>query len=105
MRQPSAQCPTAVGIGAVVDEALLAEEALAAEGFHIHRNSVTGLYVRDRRADFFHDTDHLMTDRDSFYRPRHAAVLNMQIARTDARKRDLDNRIPLVLYRRLGLLN
>ena len=33
------------------------------------------------------------------------AVLDMQITRTDARKRDLDDGIPLVLYRRLGLLN
>ena len=71
------ESPTAVFVGTVIDEALLAEEALAAEGFHVNRNSVAGLYVRNRRADLFHDADHLVTDRDSFHRPRHAAVLDM----------------------------
>ena len=64
----------------IVDKSLLAEEALTAEGFHVDRNSVTRANVRDRRADFFHDADHLVTDRDSFHRSRHAAVLDVQIA-------------------------
>ncbi len=38
----AAERPTAVLIGAVVDKALLAEEALAAVCFYIDRNSVTG---------------------------------------------------------------
>ena len=85
--------PTAVLVGAVVDEALLAEEALAAKGFHVDRDSVAGPHVRDRRADFFHDADHLMTDRDPLHRSRHAAVLDVQIARADARQCYLNDRI------------
>ena len=72
--------PTAVLVGAVVDESLLAKEALAAKGFHVDRDSVTRANVRDRRADLFNDTDHLVTDRDPLHRSRHAAVLDVQIA-------------------------
>ena len=93
--------PTTVLVGAVVDKSFLAEEALAAEGFHVDSDSVAGLYVRDSRADFFHNANHLVPDRDSFHRSRHAAVLDVEITRTDACKSHLDNRIPLVLYRRL----
>ena len=45
-------------VGAVVDEALLTEEALAAKGLHIDRYSVARFYVRNRRTDLFHDLRH-----------------------------------------------
>ena len=76
----AAKRPTAVLVGAVVDEAFLAEEALAAESFNVDCNSIAGLYVHDCRADLFHDADHLVTDSDSFHRSRHAAVFDMQVA-------------------------
>ena len=43
----AAQGPAPVGVGTVVHPAVLAEETVAAEGLHIHRHPVTGLYGGD----------------------------------------------------------
>jgi len=57
----------------VLTPTLFEEDALIFDG-------ITVLHMRDRRADFFHNADHLVTDRDSLHRSRHAAVLDVQIA-------------------------
>ena len=49
------QRPAAVGVGAVVDEALSAEEALPAEGLHIHRHPVARFdrsYIRTHSLSY-----------------------------------------------------
>ena len=97
----AAQRPAAVLVGAVVHKALFAEEALPAEGLHIHSHPVAGLHIGHCAAHFFHDAHHLMAYRDAGHGPGHAAVLDMQIAGTDAGKCHLYNGIPLVLQHRL----
>jgi hypothetical protein len=99
------QRPTAVFVGAVVDEALFAEEALPTEGLHVHRDSIAGLYVCNRRTHFFHNTHHLVTHRDPLHGSGNAAMLDVQVTGANAGKSHLDDGIPIVLDRGLGLFN
>ncbi len=82
-----------------------AEEALAAEGFHVDRDAVARLDMRDCRADLFHDADHLVTDCDSFDCSRHAAVLDVQVAGADAGEGYFYDGIAVVQKRGLGLFD
>ena len=73
---------------AVVDVAAFAEEAFAAECFHVDGHAIAGSDLADRRSDCQDDPDRLVSDRDTGDRTGHAAVLDMQIAGADGRKRD-----------------
>ena len=93
----AAQRPSAVGIGAVVDPAMAAEIAFAAEGFHVHGHAVAGLYAGDIRACFLHHSHHFMAYGDAGHGPGHAAVANVQVAGADAGQRDAHDGVPAVL--------
>ena len=82
---PAAECPAAVGIGAVVDKAVLTEKAVSAERLHVDGYTVAGFDGFDCRTDLLDYADHLMADRNTGYGTRHRAVLDVQIARADAR--------------------
>ena len=99
----AAQRPAAVGIGAVVYPSVLAEEALAAEGFHIHGYAVAGFDGGDGAADFLNHAHHLMAHGDARDGPGHAAVLDVQIAGADAGKGHADDGVAVVLECGAGL--
>ena len=101
----ASQGPASVGVGAVVHEAMPAEEAIPAEGFHIDGDAVSGFDVVYGRPGLFHDADHLMPYGDAGNGSRHAAVLDMQIAGADTAECDPDNRVARVLQFRYRLLN
>lgn len=90
----AAQGPAAAPVGAVVDVAVLAEEALAAEGLHIHRHPVPGPDSGDGVAHGFHHAHHLVTHGDARHRPGHRAVLDVQIAGADGAESYPDNGVP-----------
>lgn len=99
----ASQRPAAVGVGAVIHEAVLAEETLAAEGLHIHRHPVAGLHCGHSAAHRFHHTHHLMAHGDTGNRPGHRAMLDVQVAGADAAQSHPHNCIPGILNFRLGL--
>lgn len=68
---PAAECPAAVGIGAVVDKAVLTEKAVSAERLHVDGYTVAGFDGFDCRTDLLDYADHLMGR--PLYRVRHAA--------------------------------
>ena len=74
---PTTECPTTIRIYAIVDPPMTAEETLAAERLHIHRNTVARLHRLDRLTNRLHDTDHLMPDSNSRHSSRHATMLDM----------------------------
>jgi len=69
--------PAAVGVGAVIHKAVLTEEALAAEGLHVHRHPVTGPDSCHSGADFLHHTHQFMANGDAGNRPGHRAMLDV----------------------------
>ena len=92
----AAERPAAVGVGAVVDPAVLAEEALAAEGLHVHGDPVAGPDLAHLGAHGLHDAHHLVPHGDAGHGARHGAVFYVQVAGADARERDADNGVPVV---------
>lgn len=90
---PAAQSPSAIGILAVVDKALAAEKAMAAEGFDIDSHPVSGLYFCNSRPGFFYDSHHFMTDGNSRNGAGNRAVFDVKITGTDAGQSNSDNRI------------
>ena len=100
----AAKGPAAAGIGAVVDPAVSAEKAGAAEGFHIDGHPVSGAEGTDVRACLLHHAYHLVSHRDAGHRPGNRAVLDVQIAGADAGQRDPDDRVPGVQQDRLWLV-
>ena len=101
----TAQGPAPVRVGAVIDPAVLAEEAVAAEGFHIHRHPVTGPDRGDGPAHLVHDAHHLMAHGDPGHRPGHRAVLDVQVTGADAAQRHFDDGVPIVQQYGLGLFH
>ena len=99
----AAERPAAVLIRAVVDIALFAEKALAAESLYIDRYAVARLHVLHRAADCFHNADHLMSHRDTRNGAGNAPVLDVQVAGANAGERHLHNGVPLVQQYRLWL--
>ena len=100
----AAQRPAAIWVGAVVHPAVLAEEALAAEGFYVHRYAVAGLDGGDGAADFLHHAHHLMAYGDARNGAGDAAVLDVQVAGADAGKRHADDCVAVVLEGGAGLI-
>ena len=90
---PAAECPAAVGISAVVDKAVLTEKAVSAERLHVDGYTVAGLDGFDCRTDLLDYADHLMADRNTGDGTRHRAVLDVQIARADARHGNAHHRV------------
>ena len=88
LRDAAAQRPAAVQIGAVVHVSVPAEETVAAEGLDIDRDAVAGADRGDIRPDPLHDAHHFVPDGDSRDSTLHAAVFDVQVARTDAGERD-----------------
>ena len=85
------QCPTTIGIGAIVHISVSAKEAFATKGFYVHRNPVAGPDGSDVRAHLLHDAYHFVPHRGSGQGTRHATVLDVQIAGADAAERHADN--------------
>lgn len=85
------QCPTAIGIGAIVHISVSAKEAFATKGFYVHRNPVAGPDRSDVRAHLLHDAYHFVPHRGSGQGTRHATVLDVQIAGANATERHADN--------------
>ena len=59
------QCPTTIGIGAIVHISVSAKEAFATKGFYVHRNPVAGPDGSDVRAHLLHDAYHFVPHRGS----------------------------------------
>ena len=97
--------PAAIRVGAVVDKAFLAEEALAAEGLNIDSDPVTDLYGSDRRADLLYNSYHLVADGNSLDSTRHRAVFDVQVAGADTRKRYPDDSVGVALKRGSGFFD
>ena len=93
----TAERPAAIGVGAVVHEAVLAEEALAAEGLHIDRHTVARLDIADLGADLLNDANHLVTNGYAGYSTGHTAVLDMQVASANTAERNAHNGITRTL--------
>ena len=74
------QCPTAVGRGAVVHKAMLAEETFTAEGLHVHRHTVAHLHALHVGADFLHHAHHFVAHGDAWHGSWHASVLDVEVA-------------------------
>ena len=100
----AAQCPTAVGIGAVVYPAILTEETLSAEGLHIDRHPVAWLDIGDCRADIFHNANHLTANSDAGYSSGDAAVFDVEVTGADTGQRDPHDGISVIEQDRLGLV-
>ena len=94
----AAQCPSAVWRGAVVHVAMLAVETFSAERLHVHRHAIAGFQSLHCRSCLFHYSHHLMSHGDARHRPWHAAMLDVQVARTDATQRHSDDGVGGVLY-------
>ena len=99
----AAQGPAALGVNAVVDPAMAAEEAVPAEGLHVHRHPVPGLYPGDGGAHRLHHAHHLVAQGDAGHRPGHRAVLDVEVAGADAGEGDPDDGVPVLQQHRLGL--
>ena len=84
----AAQRPASVGVGAVVDIAVAAEVALAAEGLDVDRHAVARAERRNLRAHLLDDAHHLVAHGDALDGARHAAVEDVQVAGADACQRD-----------------
>ena len=100
----AAQCPAAGRIGTIVHIPAFTKKALAAKGFDIDRYPVAGLSRSNGRADLFHDAYHFVTDGNARNGARHAAVLDMQVASTDAAQRYAHNGVARIFQLRLRLV-
>ena len=89
---------------AVVHVAMLAVEAFAAEGLHVHGHSVARFYMGHLLSHFLHYAHHLVANGNSRHGTRHGTVLDMQIAGTDAAQRYSNDGIVLISQCRLLLL-
>ena len=56
-----------------------AEKTFPAEGFHVYRDSVTGLHICYGAADIFNDTDHFMSDGYTRHSTGDASMFNVQV--------------------------
>ena len=79
----AAECPTAVGVGAIIYIASPAEKTFAAEGLHVHGDTVARLDGTHLGTHLLDDSDHLMADDNTWHGTRHTAVLDVQIARAN----------------------
>lgn len=95
--------PAPVGVGAVVDVAVAAEETLAAEGLDVDRHAVARAERRDAGADLLDDAHHLVADGNALDGARHAAVEDVQVAGADARQRDAHQCVARVFEAGQGL--
>ena len=84
---------------------MLAEKALPAESFNIHRYSVTWLDGINSRSNLFYNADHFVTNCDAGDCARHTTMLDMQITGTDAGQSYLHDSIFFVYQNRLGLFS
>ena len=100
----AAQGPAAVGVGAVVDPAVLAEEAVAAEGFHVDGDPVPRAHRGDLVANLFHNAHHLVARGDAGHGPGDAAVFDVEITGADAGQGDPDDGVPGVQQAGLGFV-
>ena len=85
--------PSPLRVGAIVHIAAAAEETLAAKGLDVHRHPVTNLHRGNLRPHLLHHSHHLVSDGDARHRTGHAAVLDMQVARTNTAQRHAYDRI------------
>ena len=99
----AAQGPAAVGVRAVVDPAVTAEEAVPAEGLHVHSHPVPGPQALHGRPDRFHHAHHLVAHGDAGYRPGHGAVFDVQVAGADAGQGHPHQGVPVCQQHRLRL--
>ena len=72
---------------------MLTEKAVSAERLHVDGYTVAGLDGFDCRTDLLDHADHLMADRNTGDGTRHRAVLDVQIARADARHGNAHHRV------------
>ena len=88
-----------------IEEAVLAEEALAAKGLYIDGHSVANFDIVDLGANGLNYANHLVTNRNARYSTRHTAVLDMQVAGANTAKRNAHNGITRALQLRLRLVD
>ena len=89
----ASQRPAPLRVGAIVHIAAAAEETLAAKGLDVHRHPVADLHRGNLRPHLLHHSHHLVSDGDARHRTGHAAVLDMQVARTNTAQRHAYDRI------------
>ena len=89
---PAAECPAAVGIGAVVDKAVLTEKQCPQNVSTLTATRSPGLTVLTAEPTCS-TTPTIMADRNTGYGTRHRAVLDVQIACADARHGNAHHRV------------
>lgn len=94
---PAAERPAPVHMCTVIDKAALAEKALPTEGFHIDRHAVAWAEAAHGLPHLFHHAHQLVAHDHAGLCARHAAVLDMQVARTDGGERHADDGVPRLL--------
>ena len=98
------ESPASVRRRAVVDVAVLAEEAFAAECLHVHCDAVARSYSLYVLTDLFHHAYHLVSYGDAGHSPWHAAVLDVEVACADAAQCDADDGVSRFLQHGLRLV-
>ena len=101
----TAERPTAIWVGAVVHEAVLAEKTFTAEGLHINRHAVARLDAADLGANLLNHANHLVANGYAGHGTRHTAVLDMQVAGADTAERNAHNGITRALQLGLRLVD
>ena len=92
------QRPTAMGRSAVVHISMLAIEALATEGLHIHGDAIAFLDAFHLTPNSLYNANHLMANGNAGHRPGHTTMLDVEIARTDTAQGNANNGVGGFLY-------
>ena len=101
----ASQCPTSIGVSAIIYITILAEETRTAERLYVDGYSVSWFYIGDFRTNFFNHSHHFVANGNAWNGTRHASVLDMQIACTDTAHRHTNNGIGRFNECRLRLLH
>ena len=101
----ASQCPTAIGVSAIIYITILAEETRTAERLYVDGYSVSWFYIGDFLTNFFNHSHHFVANGNAWNGTRHASVLDMQIACTDTAHRHTNDGIGRFNECRLRLLH
>lgn len=95
---PATKRPAPVHMCTIIDKTAPAKIALPAKGLHIDRHAVTWTEAAHRLPHLFHHAHHLMAHDHAGLCARHAAVLDMQVARANGGERHADDCVPRLLH-------
>ena len=93
------QCPSSIRVFTIVHIAMLAKKAFATEGFDINRHPIARLNAMHIRPYLLDYSYHLVPDGNAWHGTRHTSMFDMQIAGTDAPKRDAHQGVMRIFQR------